>query len=262
MRTAYNQAETLAYFRLDQLFDFDDQQARWIKTRLREHHAWHRSTQLPAYATFLREFRDRLGRGLRGEDIDWSQAQAARFRDALMGRIYADAEKTLLALSGEQVAALPDRFEDYNKELAKNVARPPEERKRRRVEQSVDSAEDWMGALQNDQEELIASFSARLPDEAPLRLQMNRARQQSLVAALQMDGEERPKRLRELLRAWLLQPERSRPEYYRAATNRWRIGVRTMALEIDRVMTPGQRRYFQARLSEWIEDLERLAAGV
>ncbi|MBX7056794.1 MAG: hypothetical protein K1X75_01920 [Leptospirales bacterium] len=249
----------MLYYRLDRVFAFDDQQEQWVRRQIQAHYRWHRTTQLPAYSAFLRDLRGRVQRGLQEADLDWAQQQMTGFRNALMIRIYPDARLLLLGLGDRQLQDLPDRLADYNEELAQKAALSPEERTERSAKETVESVEEWLGSLQQDQKGELGQIARAMPDETPLRLQMNRERQAQLLAALQ--SPERGARTDALLRAWLLHAEASRPNYYRLAVLRWRRSFKDLALKIDQMMTAEQRQYFSARLGEWIEDLEQLSRG-
>jgi hypothetical protein len=173
--------------------------------------------------------------------------------------VHADAVRMLLTLSGAQIQSLPGRLEDYNRALARESSRPPAERADERAEDALDNMEEWLGGLEAHQAPHIERLSRALPDEAPLRLQMNRERQRELVVALQSAN--RPAETQRLMDAWLLNPEESRPAYYRAAGARWRSATRVLLLEVDQMITPEQRAFCVRRLGEWMEDFEKMSRG-
>ena len=60
VKLAYNQLDTLLYWRLDGYTDFTREQTPRVNASLAKFHHWHRRTQLPAYADLLQRIRPRL----------------------------------------------------------------------------------------------------------------------------------------------------------------------------------------------------------
>ena len=86
VKTLYNQAPDLAYWYLDGYVNFNGAQSLQVKSGLERLQAWHRQTQLPAYADMLRRLQERIPANL-------SPAQACQ--------TYADVRNRLIAVSSE-----------------------------------------------------------------------------------------------------------------------------------------------------------------
>lgn len=84
VKTAYNQAPTLAYFYLDGYMDFNDTQSVQVKAELTQFQAWHRQTQLPGYIDLLQKMQQQMLQ-------DLTAAQACD--------VYADIRQKALALA-------------------------------------------------------------------------------------------------------------------------------------------------------------------
>ena len=61
VRIGYNNAPALAYWWLDSYIDFNDAQAMQVRDSLNTLQAWHRKTELPAYAELLRQMQGAAG---------------------------------------------------------------------------------------------------------------------------------------------------------------------------------------------------------
>ena len=67
VKVAYNQLDTLLYWRLDSYADFSREQTPRVHESLAQFHQWHRRTQLPAYADLLQRIRPKLAESMSPE---------------------------------------------------------------------------------------------------------------------------------------------------------------------------------------------------
>ena len=112
VKTAYNQAPTLAYFYLNGFMDFNDAQAVQVKAEMSRLHAWHRQTQLPAYVELLQKIQQKMPQ-------DLTSAQACEvFGDvrqkALTMSTYAEP-----ALASVAATLMPSQLETMQRKFAK-----------------------------------------------------------------------------------------------------------------------------------------------
>src|ERR671913_523391 len=77
---AYNQADTVAAWMVDDYFDLDASQKQEFQKRFDRFYTWHRYEQLPEYSQFMRTARSRFQDGLSREDVMW-------FMDGLRTRV-------------------------------------------------------------------------------------------------------------------------------------------------------------------------------
>src|SRR5688572_29464211 len=68
---AYNQADTVAAWMIDDYFDLTGDQKHDFQRRFDRFYAWHRHEQLPDYSQFMRTARTRMQDGTSREDILW-----------------------------------------------------------------------------------------------------------------------------------------------------------------------------------------------
>ena len=103
LRMTYPQLPTITYWWLDGYVDFTSAQTPRVQQQLADLLQWHRSTQLPDYATLLRRARGEL-------PLDTTPAQICRWADELTARLNIAYEQALpaaaeaaLALSAAQM---------------------------------------------------------------------------------------------------------------------------------------------------------------
>ena len=186
MKIAYNQAPDLAYWQLDSYLDLSSEQSLQTKARLRQLHAWHRTTQLPAYAALLQRLQSQL-------PFDTTPAQvcsvAAEVRDKFTV-ILRQAEPTVAAL-GRQLEE-PQR-KRLAKKMAKNNAEETSERagesekarNDKRFELALERAERLYGPLGAAQQLVLSRrLDLSRPDEL-LQASEKQRRQRDLLATIQ-----------------------------------------------------------------------------
>src|SRR5688500_13250414 len=100
---AYNQADTVTAWFLNDYFGLDSTQKAEFQKRFERFHAWHRHEQLPEYAKFMRTAKVRMQDGVSQEDVQW-------FREGLRARVRAatkqaapDAVVLLATLTPQQI---------------------------------------------------------------------------------------------------------------------------------------------------------------
>ncbi len=157
VKTAYNQAPTLAYFYLNGFMDFNDAQAVQVKAEMSRLHAWHRQTQLPAYVELLQKIQQKMPQ-------DLTAAQACEvFGDvrqkALTMSTYAEP-----ALAGVAATLMPSQLETMQRKFAKGnktwredyLDSSAKDMQEKRQKSAVKRADMLYGSVNDRQRVLIA----------------------------------------------------------------------------------------------------------
>jgi hypothetical protein len=260
IRIGYNQADTLLAWRADAYFDFDAAQRQDFNTRIDRLLKWHRHEQLPDYALFLGEIKQRGQRPLTREDAAWMvDGVKSRYRTlALHGT--QDAAEMLATLTPDNLRALEKQLEQVNQKFVREykLNGTLDERKRARLERTLKQLRQWTGALTPAQEERIAQLNNAIPSSDALRHQDRQRRQQEFLALLKLrqnKAEFAPR-----LRAWLVDWEKGRaPEFDKAQTEVVEKRI-ALYLEVERMLTPQQREHVLSRLQDYIDDIRTLTA--
>ena len=185
VKIGYNQLPTLAYFYLDGYADFTDAQSLQVKSELTKLQAWHRQTQLPAYADLL----DRLQPLLQGTITPaqvcavWPDVR----RQLLMVPTQAEPAVAVLAMSlqPEQLQQMQRKFSRGNADYRKDfIDATPAAVRAKRYEQATSRAEMLYGSLNEQQLKRIGQLVEVLGFNAPLVYAERLRRQQDTLQTL------------------------------------------------------------------------------
>jgi hypothetical protein len=260
LRVGYGQADNLLAWMADDYFDLDAAQKQDFNARIQRLLKWHRHEQLPDYARFLAETKQRAQSPLTREDATWLVDGAkARFR-AIAEHGAADAAEMLTNLTPDNIRALEKQFDKVNQKFAREykVNGTPDERTRARLERTLKQVRDWAGSLTHAQEDRIAALNSAIPNTDPLRQQDRRRRQKEFLALLNQ-RHDKP-RFTAQLRTWLVGWENGRsPEYEKVQTEIYEKRV-ALYLEVERMLTPQQRDHVLHKLQGYIDDIHALTA--
>jgi len=256
---AYRHADWLMVHKLDQYFDLTSMQRADLTERIKGILARHRQEALPQYEAFLIEIRGRLERGLAGDDVDWFYASFDRLRDDLFERLVVDGGVFLASVEQDQARTLEWAMQNDNARAAKLASNPPQERLKKRADNTIDVVKAWTGSLSKKQRTQIIQWSQALPDSQPIFFKYRQHRQQQLLALLHRprtsEGATRE------LRVALVDQDRTAPPWYRQAVEDWRAGIKMLIPQITGMLTPSQRRHAIDKLQRLINQVHDLHSG-
>ena len=259
LRLGYHHADTILAWRANEYFDLSPPQKHELDARLERLLAWHRYEQLPEYAAFLDLAVKKAQPGLKREDIVWFvDGFMARYR-VVVNRGAADAAEMLATLAPEQIVALQKRWHKVNLKFASEneLDGTIEKRKRARLKKTLERIEDWAGSLSWEQEQRIAALLDAIPLIEHLRHADRIRRQQEFLHLLKLRTN--PREFRPKLQEWLLDWERGRtPEFERLSNEVYAKRIQ-FYLEVERLLTPGQRQTVLQRLQDYADDCRALA---
>jgi hypothetical protein len=259
VRLSYDNADWLLARMAGRYVDLSDGQARAFKIRLSHVHAWHRAEELPLYAQTFDQAAARLARGLSHEDVEWA-VHAVRGRARVLAeRAAGQIAPVLRTLSDQQVDAMKREFDEDNRRFARVHLQGDSGRViARRAGWLSERLEDWVGALSAEQRARVRALVADFPEMPQLRLE-ERKRRQAVFLALVREHRSSPD-LDPLLTAFLGDPTAGRAEPNRQAMARWERQFVDMLVQLDRSLTPEQRRQAVVKLRAYAADFRTLAA--
>ncbi len=259
VKLGYRQADTLLAWRVNEYFDLEGNQKHDFHARLEPLLYWHRYDQLPEYAVFLTEVRDRIQPGLKHDDIVWLvDGVKDRYR-RIVERGVGDAAELLATITPGQIGALQKQWAKDNRKFAKEheLNGTPEARRKARLKRTVDQIEDWAGNLNADQQRQIAQLVEQIPHINHLRYKDRIRRQQEFTELLKIRANK--KEFQPRLRAYLLDWERGRsPEYDKLADEAYERRMQ-FYIAVDKLLTPAQRQHVMQRIQRLIEDCRTLS---
>ncbi len=259
IRVGYGQIDTVAGWMVQDYFELEPAQRDVFNNRFQRLHQWHRREQLPEYARFFGEVRDRAQKGMRSEDVQWLvDGIKARFA-IIAARAAPDATELLADLTPAQIEALRKRLDANNRKFIREhrLDQPPAARKQAQQRRLLSQIKDWVGPLSAEQETRVIALIQPLPLTESLRHEDRLRRQKEFFTLLEQRGNRAVFAPR--LRDWLINWENGRsPELARGMDEGWRKRADFYAA-VDKLLTPEQRSHFTGRLQDYIEDFRELA---
>lgn len=259
VRLGYSQLDTIAAWRANKYFDLDAQQKDEFLQRFSRLHEWHRYEQLPEYAAFLAQTRSRLDKGLARDDVLWFiDGLRARYR-TIVTRGTDDAAALLLTITPAQLDALQRQWDKDNLRFVREyrLAGSVEDIKRARVRRTLEQTRDWVGSLSYEQEQRIIALVNALPLTERLRHEDRVRRQREFLQLMALRGD--PEAFSARLQRWLIEWDQGRTPEYERRFSEWYEQRMRIFVEIERMLTPGQRAVALNRLQNYIDDFTRLA---
>lgn len=261
-RLAYNHLDRLVAWQLSDYVTLDAAQNSEFDRSFQSLWDWHRATQLPRYATDLREMAATVARGTPDtESVAAALAKIERHGDVLGQKIGAALGTLIPMLDDAQVAGLIARQrKDIDREERKLAAESPEARHQRYRKKIADFFDDWIGDLNESQKAIVERawttgfatlptvaqrYQWRLEDLRRLEALLAQRRSADFAERLRQFGDDDPQRA---------ESEQGRSD---AAA---RVRQRQLTLDVLTRLDAAQRRRLTTRLIELAEDCEALAA--
>lgn len=263
VRTGYDQLDTISYWWLNRYLDFNDVQAREVKADLKAWHAWHRSTQLPAYADILAELQ------LMAKN-DVSPAAAcdviAKTRDrfeTLLFQAAPQAATLALSLEPANMKRLRKKFSEEDKQWREKwLDIAPDKLAEDRLDEWSDRSEFFYGRLNAAQKQAIRDAIARSALDPKISWMLRQKRQEDILATLEKIRKSKPSasmaeaEIRALIERSLHPEDPIGAEMRRNLLNEACVNAAAM----HQLATPAQRKRAQEKLAGLEQDFRKLAA--
>lgn len=259
MRIGYPLLDTIAWWTADEYFDLDVEQRQEFNRRFVRLHEWHRYEQLPDYAKFLAETKARLERGFTREDALWvTEGVRARYR-TLAAYAADDAAAMLMSITPEQLATLQERWDRLNRRFVREFRLDADEEEQRREtsRRVLSRIREWVGHLDDAQDQQILAWAAELPLVHGLRHQDRMRRQREFLQLMSQRGD--AARFSERLRRWLVNWEEGRDPKYDRLFREWTQQQADLYAAVYGILLPHQRTAVAERLQGYINDFTYLA---
>jgi len=259
IRIGYSQLDTIAGWSADEYFDLDVEQRQEFRRRFERVHEWHRYEQLPDYARFLAETKARLERGLTREDVLWvTEGVRARYR-TLAAYGADDAAALLMTITPEQLATLQERWERLNRRFVREyrLEASEEEQRREASRRVLSRIREWVGHLDDAQDQQILAWAAELPLVHGLRHQDRMRRQREFLQLMSQRGD--AARFADQLRRWLVNWDEGRDPNYDRMFREWTERQADLYAAVYGILLPHQRTAVAERLQGYINDFTYLS---
>jgi hypothetical protein len=262
IKLGYNNAETLLLYSLNDYLDLSPEQQQLARERVNAVHDWHRATQLPDYAAFVRHAQGKLDGEVSADDVlQFNEGLNARLA-ALGDRVGPDFARLALTLTPAQLERLEKKMggdtRKARREFGRGDARDALEQ---RVKKYAERADFWLGRLTPEQLEIVRESLAARPTATSYWIEERERRQRELVMLLRRIQTERPSEA--VATGWIQryfaelasppQPER------RARAAAYRQHRADLIAQLINRATPQQRTLLNRRLRGFAEDFTALA---
>lgn len=259
MRIGYPNLDTIALWTADEYFDLDVEQRQEFSRRFGRFHEWHRYEQLPDYARFLAETKARLERGFTREDALWvTEGVRARYR-TLAAHAAGDAAALLTSVTPAQLDTLRNQWERNNRRFVREfrLAASEEEQRRETGRRVLARIREWVGHLDDAQDQQILAWAAELPLVHGLRHQDRMRRQREFLQLMAQRGD--AARFAQRLRHWLVNWEEGRDPKYDRLFGEWTQRQADLHAAVYGILLPHQRTAVAERVQGYINDFTYLA---
>jgi len=258
-RLVYNQLDWAIVWYLNGFFDLNDTQEAQLRDAVTRNLEWHRSTQLPKYAQFLRELDREFAGNVTVEMLSRRYDETIIFWDEFILRAIPDVSAFFLSLDQAQVDDFLENLEDHNSELWDEYAgETAETRIRRRERAAIKSAKRVIGRLDAEQEDLIRAHMSEMHDLAAEWMEGRRVWQaefHDMISSRPPEPE-----FSERLTRLMIDPNRRDTSEYRRKVEENRQTVLEMCAAIIEQMNDKQHARLSKRLNSFAKDFEILSA--
>ncbi|MGU9810350.1 DUF6279 family lipoprotein [Pseudomonas sp. LF135] len=254
---AYRNLDVIIPWTLNDYLDMNAGQKSWFNDTLKEHLAWHCTTQLPGYLDWLDRLQQMVDNNqvtdaaLQARTVEAKQAIAEVARE-----ITPSAIQLLQGLDDRQVKEMSDALaKDLRKRQDEYLKPPLAQQIKERAQRMSKRLDAWIGPLSDSQQNRVTAWSIALGEQNQEWIG-NRARWQAqfIAAVQQRHSADFPQKMQQLLvdRESLWTPE------YKAAYARTETAARSLIVDLMAESTPQQRMKLTQKIDGVRSDFKAL----
>ncbi|MBL4795268.1 MAG: hypothetical protein JKY24_07180 [Pseudomonadales bacterium] len=259
VKFVYNQLDWVIPWYLQDYIPLNDAQKDYLNTRIDHHLVWHRQTQLPEYARFLRSTAVQISNGFTREEIDSLHLQLSTFGQILSDQIASDIAQLFLSSNDKQLVKMVDKFNRDNKRFKKTYIHISEENLRKlRLKETRKYLERWLGGLTRHQQDELKTWSTEFKPIAREVLAHKLLWQKNLKALMKSRNDSTE--FKQQLTTFLANPGNDWKSEYTAKTDFNKERITALFLRLDAHMTQRQRNKLIKKLNSLANDLMELSA--
>ncbi|MGY1879830.1 DUF6279 family lipoprotein [Pseudomonas sp. DWP1b1] len=254
---AYRNLDVIIPWTLNDYLDMNAGQKSWFNDKLKEHLAWHCTTQLPGYLDWL----DRLQRMADDNQVTDAALQARTTEakqaiDDVAREITPSAIELLQGLDDQQVKEMSDALaKDLRKRQDEYLKPPLAQQIKERAERMNKRLDAWIGPLSASQQNRVTAWSIALGEQNQEWIG-NRARWQAqfIDAVQQRKNADFPQKMQQLLvdRESLWTPQ------YRSAYAQTEAAARSLIVDVMAESTVQQRQKLTQKIDKVRSDFQAL----
>jgi hypothetical protein len=258
----YNNAPSLLQYQMDSYLDLSDRQEEILAQELSTLQSWHRQQALPDYAAMLR---------LWAQDLSVKQAFSVddilQKQDLLQTALLALGQESavrlaplVLTLNPEQKDRLRERFDDSNRDYARENQLSTKKMDVERRKRFVKQYERWLGDLTRDQMQTLDQWLLSQPNNSQLWGQERIARQEALLSLLVQAKENgSAQQAAVALHDYFQSLSRYRIAELQSQREGRQTALARLTANLLNQMTQAQRKALQSKLLGYAQDFETLS---
>ncbi|MGB5518070.1 MAG: DUF6279 family lipoprotein [Gammaproteobacteria bacterium] len=257
-KTVYNRLDYLIPEYIEGVVSLDEVLEEKLEDRVLVLLQWHRNTQLKQYASWLNALQGDMTGQLTEQQLDQRISEMEGFWSAFFIKLNDEMAYLLPLLDEKQQDELNVYLEDSNEEFREEfIERDDDERVEDYTERMIDTYENWIGELADEQVLAVEQSAAQLISSAELRLQRRIRWQLGIRTILARDDTTYDKR--ERLRAFLAGFEQDYDPVLNETTEINRRVIISLTVEIAKSMTQDQKAFFISKTNDYIRMFMELA---
>lgn len=254
---AYRNLDVIIPWTLNDYLDMNAGQKSWFNDTLKEHLAWHCTTQLPGYLDWL----DRLQQMVDNNQITDAALQARTFEAKqaiaeVAREITPSAIELLQGLDDQQVKDMGDALaKDLRKRQDEYLKPPLAQQIKERAERMSKRLDAWMGPLSPSQQNRVTAWSIALGEQNQEWIGNRAHWQAQFIDALQQrHSADFPQKIQQLLvdRESLWTPQ------YRTAYAQTEAAARGLIIDLMAESTAQQRQTLTQKIGKVRSDFQAL----
>ena len=263
-----------ANWQLDSYLSLDSEQKAFAEQSVNEFLSWQQRTQLPQYASFLREVDARILKShestdgqqpdgsLHGGDFDGWRDRIEAAWPPLVEQLVGPATKLLSGLKPAQIERLRTKMDDANRDMRKKYRLDsPDGTLKARGDRAVERARFLLGDLSRQETKTLRDEVAALPTDEQALFAEREARQRGLLELIARLQKAKPAQAEgeRWTRDYLLSLFTPTDPQRRQAFARNRHAADELMADVMGRATPDQRRHLSRVLREFAQDFDRRA---
>lgn len=267
VRVGYELAPWYSVRQLDAAWQLDPTQSAFARERMDELMRWHRRSELPEIARWLRSVNARIDGGVDIEEVSGWRKTGLLHWDRTVQQLSPGLARLISSLRPEQIEAMNKRMvtenEDYRREFLPDDL---SERQARRVKRAEARLVSFVGDLTQSQRELVLRKAAAMPRNEEIWFAERLARQRDLAELMRrlssagspLVGAQLERANQQVLDFLLPLWEPREPQRRQALEGALRASD-DMTAAVLSIAPPDQKARLAARLLGWVNDIEALS---
>jgi len=240
--------------------DLDEQEEAFLETQVEELVAWHRTSMLPKYATYLNGLANSLEANKYGRSEIAAAMTSGRalIEDTVRGVTPRASVVLARHMTDDDIAFMEKRMAERREEQLDDLQEPEAERYKDRLDRLESNFERFFGDLTEDQMALLQVHArATLPD-SKTRLENRTERQKVFIEFLKTKPSEQE--LTAFLDKLLLRGHELVNPGYKAFSDFVRSRFQTLLVNIVAISTPEQRQEAVENLRDYVRDFQDISS--